>query len=416
MTYRPALALVAILTLLAAGCDYTHPTLRMLLDDHRQFSSEAVQAIIEEQSRIRLDEAIVPLDVSPLEALSKDSADLALVENSSAFVSGIRAILPVYERVLHIALRDSYAPKDAQRPLLGANFYIANRSAAGAAFVDLVTRRQELTKEQYRTTPVFEEGVTDFIIYFGAVNPDSTEWMRSGYSLVSLDNDLNPQRKFYEESISYTAPNMKPKVIPALTYDLPGNKDALLTVAVDTLLVTRKDVPEAAIYELTRTFLEQKPRFTAIAPQLFSGINEGFDPLTLNFPLHPGARAYLERDDPGFFERYAETINLLVYVTFLFISAFLAFTRWRDHRKKDRIDVFYERVLAIRDAQTSRPAHQRLAELQALEREAFASLINEKLAANESFRIFTDLLESARSDIRAQAAESVQGTAAKTKQ
>jgi hypothetical protein len=34
-----------------------------------------------------------------------------------------------------------------------------------------------------------------------------------------------------------------------------------------------------------------------------------------------------------------------------------------------------------------------------LEEEAFASLINEKLAANESFRIFTDLLARIESEI-----------------
>jgi hypothetical protein len=193
---------------------------------------------------------------------------------------------------------------------------------------------------------------------------------------------------------------MQPKVIPALTYDLPGNSDALLTVAVDTLLVTRKEVSEAAVYELTKTLLEQKPRFTAIAPHLFAGINDTFDPLTLNFPLHRGARAYLERDNPGFIERYAETINMLVYLTFLLISAFLAFARWREQRKKDRIDTFYHRVLSICDEVPPRPAEQRLAELHAIEREAFDSLISEKLSANESFRIFTDLLATARNDIR----------------
>ncbi len=397
LTLIPGLLLCVALL---AGCEYAAPTLRMLIDDHRQLSPEALQAIIEEQSNIRFREAQVPLDVSPLQALADDTADLALIENSSAFVEGVRAVLPVYERVLHIALRDAYQPADPGRPLLGADFYIANRSAAGNAFVDLVTRRQELDIGQYRTTPVYEDGVTDFIIYFGPINPDNTSWMQPGYSLVSLDNDLNPHRKFYEESISYTAPNMKPKIIPALTYDLPGNSEALLTVAVDAILVTRKDVSESAIYELTKTFLEQKPRLTAIAPHLFSGINESFDPLTLNFPLHRGARAYLERDDPGFIERYAETINMLVYLSFLMISAFLAFARWREHRKKDRIDVFYNRVLLIRDEQPPRPAAQRLADLQRIEREAFNSLISEKLSANESFRIFTDLLGTTREEIR----------------
>ncbi|KZX57141.1 hypothetical protein A3709_05130 [Halioglobus sp. HI00S01] len=191
---------------------------------------------------------------------------------------------------------------------------------------------------------------------------------------------------------------MKPKTIPALTYDLPGNETDIATVAVDTLLIARKDVSEASIYELTRTFLEQKPRFTAIAPHLFAGINESFDPLDLSFPLHRGARAYFERDNPGFIERYAETINMLVYVSFLLISASLAFARWRERTKKDRIDVFYTRIMDIRQ-DASRSVTERLGELDALEQEAFDLLVKERLSANESFRIFTDLLATARSEL-----------------
>jgi hypothetical protein len=264
-----------------------------------------------------------------------------------------------------------------------------------------VTRRQGLARENYTISHSFDPQTTDIIVYFGPIDPGNTSWAKPGFSMVSLANNLNPQRKFYEEGIGYTAPNMNPKMIPALTYELPGNEEEIATVAVDTLLVARKDVSEAKIYELTKTFIEQKPRFTAIAPQLFSGINESFDPLDLSFPLHKGARSYIRRDDPGFIERYAETINMLVYVSFLLISAFLAFARWREHRKKDRVDVFYKRVFEVRDDIRGSSPVERLAALDEIEREAFNSMINEKLAANESFRIFTDLLARVRAEIRA---------------
>ena len=312
---------------------------------------------------------------------------------------GIRAVLPVYESVLHIAVDPGYEPTDPDSPLRGASFYVANGSVAGRAFVELVIKRQELEPEDAHITGKYVEGETDFIIYFGPIDPGNVNWMRPGFVLESLDNELNPRRKFYEGAISYTAPRLAPRIIPAFTYDLPGNEEPLLSVSVATLLVTHKDMSESAIYELTRVLLEQKTRFTAIAPQLIAGINESFDPLELNFPLHRGARAYLERDDPGFIERYAETINMLVYVSFLMISAVLAFARWRDRIKKDRIDVFYARVLTIRDDREKRGVTERLVELDDLEREAFESLINEKLSANESFRIFTDLLHQARSEI-----------------
>ena len=41
-----------------------------------------------------------------------------------------------------------------------------------------------------------------------------------------------------------------------------------------------------------------------------------------------------------------------------------------------------------------------LGELANIEREAFQSLIDEKLAANDSFRIFTDLLFQVRTEVR----------------
>ena len=91
---------------------------------------------------------------------------------------------------------------------------------------------------------------------------------------------------------------------------------------------------------------------------------------------------------------------MLVYVTFLLISAAIAFARWRAHRKKDRIDTFYVRVMAIRDRMGGEDSDVLLAELEALEREAFDSLIKEKLAANESFRIFTDLMGRLRAELK----------------
>ena len=393
-----ATALVASLSFVG-GCDFSGTKLRMMVADYGQFAPEQLQAVIEERSNITFELAEVPATRSPLDALVANEADLALVENNIDFVRGVRVILPVYKSVLHIAMRDSYEPIDLERTLKGADFYVANRSAAGASFVKLVTHRDGLEPSDYQVSSEFQPEITDIIIYFGPINPTNTNWFRDEFSLVSLDDKLNPRRKFYEEGIGYNAPGMKPIKIPALTYELPGNEDALLTVSVDALLVTRKDISESAIYKLTKTFIEQKPRLAAIAPHLFSGINESFDPLDLSFPLHPGARSYLQRDDPGFLERYAETINMLVYVTFLLISAFLGFARWRERMKKDRVDVFYERVMEVRDDMKDSSAELRLGALNRIEREAFDSLISEKLAANESFRIFTDLLATTRGEI-----------------
>ncbi|MEM1113542.1 MAG: TAXI family TRAP transporter solute-binding subunit [Pseudomonadota bacterium] len=394
------LAACCFLSLCLTGCEALEPTLRMLVLHHKQFDPNVVAGIFSQQADIQLEPAIVPRGTTAIDAITSKQADLALVENSVAFVSGVRAVLPVFESVLHVAYRNGYRPSDIGNPLRGARFYIANDSTAATQFIQLVTRRAGLDASEYVIEGALRAGATDIIVYFGPINPEITDWLPQGYSLVSLDTRFNADSQFHREGVGYLAPNMKPRVIPPLTYDLPGNEEPLLTVAVDTLLVAHRDLSERQIYRLTQTLLEQKPRFVAAAPGLFNGMTESFDPLDLNFPLHAGARAYLNRDEPGLLERYAEVINMLVYVTFLTVTGLFALGRLRNRRKKDRIDGFYSRVISIRDRRTRDSSQALLMELDLLEREAFESLIAEKLLADESFRIFTELLGQLRDDLR----------------
>ena len=64
-------------------------------------------------------------------------------------------------------------------------------------------------------------------------------------------------------------------------------------------------------------------------------------------------------------------------------------------RRKNRIDTFYARAIEIRRqaAATDDPAERErlVSELQALQDTAFSQLMDEKLAADESFRIFITL-------------------------
>ena len=148
-----------------------------------------------------------------------------------------------------------------------------------------MTRRQELSADEYILSNEFSEGETDFIIYFGPINPAYTDWMRPGFELQSLDNQLNPKRKFYEEGISYTAPKLKPRTIPAFTYDLPGNGEPLLTVEVDRRWTQRTAAVPA---QEGMTSLASRPML--VTTHWPGRHNEQNPLLPLPAPL-PGARA-----------------------------------------------------------------------------------------------------------------------------
>ena len=392
----------AILLVLAClpGCDQDSAELRFHVPAYQSVDQEAMQAIFQERSRVQIERAVVDEGMSALDALVANEADLALVQNSAAFTAGVRAVLPVYKSVLHVLVHNNFLPEDENQPLKGTTVYLADNSDAGRRVVNVFAKRQGLAPGDLEIVKTRPKIPADLILYFGPIDPDNVQWVLPGYKLASLDKRLNPQLELYNEGVGYLIPQMHTIAIPAHTYDIPGNEAPVITVATDTLLVTRKDLSVSLIYELTKTMVEQKPRFAAVAPQLFSGISESFDPLDLNFPLHNGARRYLHRDEPGLLERYAESINLLIYMVFLILSAVVAFARWRLHRKKNRVDQFYIQALGIDERATPENYAQLLGELQELELEAFRWLIAEKLAANESFRIFTDLVARIRTDLR----------------
>jgi TRAP-type uncharacterized transport system substrate-binding protein len=390
---------MAALCCCIAACEQEPAELRIQTQTYQDFDPGKLQAVFEQKSNIRIGATEASPGLSSLEALMTERADLTVVENSTPFRAGVRAILPVFESILHLLVRSNLQSSEQGFPLAGKSVHVVNNSIAGNTLLDAISKRQGLSEDDFQRTAELQPGVTDVIIYFGPINPGNPQWYHEGYEFFSLESRQAQRYSPSQEGISFLVSQMKPMTIPAGTYHVPGNEWPVHTVSVDALLVTRKTEPEAAIYELTKTLIEQKPRFVAVAPSLFSGINESFDPLALNFPLHSGARRYLQRDEPSFLERYAETINMLVYLLFLLLTGFIAAARWRAQRKKDRIDTFYTRVLAIRRSAADSNPQQLWQELRALEEEAFDSLIREKLAADESFRIFTNLLTRTQAEL-----------------
>jgi uncharacterized protein len=107
-----------------------------------------------------------------------------------------------------------------------------------------------------------------------------------GVRLVPIEQDvINLIRERYRF--------FRPIVIPRGTYE---NQDGdVTTIAVDNLLVCRKDMPEQLVHDLTKTFFESLPELaqTHIAAAL---IDPEQGPTT-SIPLHPGAaRYYRERE------------------------------------------------------------------------------------------------------------------------
>jgi hypothetical protein len=198
-------------------------------------------------------------------------------------------------------------------------------------------------------------------------------------------------------------PHFRPFVIPAGTYG-PATPQPVVTIAVDKMLVTRKDLDRSVVYDLINEILRIRPALASTYPGLLQDMSADFDASRSRFVLHQGTQDYLQRSEPTFVERYSGVAEVLVTLMVALVSAAFAGVRIYNRRRKNRIDRFYSEVIAIRrqaaDSKDSEALQQAESRLRALQDEAFELLVDEKLAADESFRIFitlsNDVLEQVR--------------------
>ena len=124
-----------------------------------------------------------------------------------------------------------------------------------------------------------------------------------------------------------------------------------------------------------------------------------------SFRIHPGTMSYLLQDEPTFIERYSGVAEVLVTLLIGLISGGWALVKLYRIQRKNRIDKFYVEVIATRDAVGADASDtDRLAAIEAirqLQNHAFELLVDEKLAADESFRIFIELTNNSIDELSA---------------
>ena len=404
--YRaPLIACIIGLGLLAwywGGAKDQQRPLRLLV--HQQLSGQALEKLRELHFAepgleiVPVQGTAVTDDVNAL--LASGEIDLALVENSQAFSDTIQVVAPLFRSVLHILYRDGLNFDSPRDLLTRHSLYVDPGSHTSGRLFELLRQRQSLTAAELNLVEAFVPGETDVMITFAPLLRHNQRQALQGYRLLSVDQVDRLGQGSSIDAIQLLFPQLSPFVIPAQTYRELGNNDAIVTVSVTMLLVARPDLPEQAVYRLTRALYYRRNQLAQLLPSVFETLREDFDINRLNFPLHPGAKRYLDRDAPSLLERYAEVINVLVYLVVLVVTGMAGFLRWNKQRKKDRIDEFYLQILELklraRDCGPGRQAQQIREQLDRVESQAFGLLIAEKLSADESFRILITLIHEVR--------------------
>ena len=386
---------VLICIVLSSGCERSPADLRFVTPISpidQKIATDFVD-LLDRESAVRIELTPTPLsETLALDALASGTADIALVSNNMPFRKGIATVMPLYPTVLHIGYTGDANVMDGPEALKGSTVFAGPPGSASRLMFERIVKRLGLSEEDFSYVDV-EDEIPDVVVVFAPISPDRLAEYPE-FKLSSLGSPQGIGQGSLVDAAVLLNPTLRPFVIPVGTYG-DATPEPVLTVAVDKMLVARTSLERLVVYDLINEIHRLRPAISAQRPGLFQDFSDDLDTGRSTFVLHPGTLAYLQRSAPSVYERYSGIAELAVTVLIALVGAIFAGIRFFRRRRKNRIDMFYSETIRLRNSVTEEGGLEEraavIAKIRQLQNTAFELLIDEKLAADESFRIFVTL-------------------------
>ena len=183
----------------------------------------------------------------------------------------------------------------------------------------------------------------DAAFYMAPPANKRTRWLAEAARIRILDIDQ-------AHAMSLRRPSLVPVTIPKGTYGgkppIPARK--IQTVAAQRILITRKGFSSEIINAITAIMFEQRRDLSAASRMANFITAPKTDGATI-LPVHAGAAAFYNRDQPTFLQENAEVIGVMFSILIVLSSGLLwVKRRWEEHQK-GRIDVYNLELAQLSD-------------------------------------------------------------------
>jgi TRAP transporter TAXI family solute receptor len=349
-------------------------------------------------------------------------AELGLMQNDTPPHTRLRSLMPLHIETFHFFATEKSGINDV-RHLKGRRVALGSPDSGTRRIAEHVLAHFQLGPADVRLN---EEGAADAktkliageldaMFYMGSMTADLCRELliNTNVRLVSLGQDDRWLSSVPALRIGY--PYVEQVTIPrGLFYEEGGNPqpyEPVFTLGLRSLLVCDRDLSPAIGRDIVSAISEQRSLMMRDVPQT-AEITEEFSANDIHIPLHRGARAYFDRSEPGFLERYAESMAFIMSALFATWGVIAALRKALNRRKKDRIDVYYVALNASIEKLESEDITLEVIdemniELGQLRAKAINELTRERLLADESFQIFQSLLSDCQAHLASQRARLV---------
>lgn len=323
--------------------------------------------------------------------------DFAFVQSDANVSENVRLVASLYDEFLHVLIARSQADGFHSIDDLDGHKVFLGAKGSGTRAVALrvighfgITPGADVNIGPSELSAAFSDGRVEAAFVLGSLQTQHVRGLCDAdlVSFLSLGDSASAGGE--SDALAAVFPSLRKGVIPTRVYgSLP--EGPIATVSVSALLVTRADVDQDLVRDVTRVLFQKRAR-------LATRVRERFDPETTVLPFHDGAVSYFLRDQPYFFVEYADAISLALTLLIGAVSGLISVSQLLRRRRKNRIDAFYREVekcasvIATAESESLVGLREKLEDIR---RRAFQDLVNERLEANESFIIFQDFLRHA---------------------
>ncbi len=341
--------------------------------------------------------------------LQNDQADFAIAQNDINVIPflengnsinelKIRTVLPLYPEVLYVLHADSINPTSLQNLVTGRRIGLGPKNSGTSLFFQRLLKHYRIPESSYEIihTPwkynVVSDSIDISVAIAGLYSAHVRKQLNRNINMFSFSETEAFGMGSEVEGFCANYTSAYPYLIPKTVFGAKPKKP-IVTLAVDAVLLCRKDVEEDEVRAIVRELITQKKILSEYDP-LLNALSDQFDKNKLSFPLHAGTKLYLKRNEPTIFERYAELFGVIFSIFIALIGLGSTLVKISNNRKKARIDKFYSALLRIEnetDFSSGESINEAIKEVYEIKQKALKLLIKEKLEANASFSIFINL-------------------------
>ncbi len=302
--------------------------------EYYAFAQALATVVARHQPQIQIEVRATEGSVENLELLEHERVQLALIQSDTIVSPSTKAIATLFPEIAHLIVSQE-SDIDSFSKLKGKRIALMPKKSGSYQLFWSLSSHYGLTEQDLETVVY-----APIQAHEPLGNPAVSQLLNHGQTkLVAIKQGA---------ALQLFRPALLPSQIPQGTYNgaVPIPPEELPVVAVEAVLVTREDLPDSIVYEITRILFEARNELVKQSIQA-AMIRRSEEWSHLGLSFHEGAKTYYNQNQPSFLVEYAEPLGLLLSLIVLGISSIWQLKMWLKGRQKNRADLYNLEILQL---------------------------------------------------------------------